>query len=984
MHGSGLDFRTSQRGAFLISPMTEDAAPRIIATNHMVQSAPQLADAGEGAPPPAAQRDPGSDEVIVVTGSSLRGVPAVGSNLITVGAEAIQDNAVQTVQEILQTVPQIWGSNASSQGAFGSFDASGLQVPQIHGLGGANSSSTLVVIDGHRFPTMGVRRNLADPNFIPPNAIQRVEVLAEGASSIYGSDAVAGVLNFITRRRFEGVEGNVQYGWGKDYARWSATLSAGTRWDDGGAAVYYSYSDRGDLLGADRPLTLPDQRAQGGRNFGTFNCGPTSFQPAGSTLIYLYPYSRAGIANAQQNAPCEQASATGLMPAEKRHSLMVKLDQKVGDRLSLTGDVVYSFRRNAQRQSVGVITSTVFGPGSGRGGQINPFFVAPANASAATSGTARFAGDELFPDGARVLSEIEVFYGHANAEYELSDAWRLSGMIMAGSSVSSETRIGELCGACVNQALNGTTNGNGTLGSATLDPLTANNALDIWNPRATNRTSAAVLARIRDSRSYQRARQEVQQFSAKIDGSLFALPAGDVRTAVGLDMVRYKVPSEVVESNGSGPVSLGSSYNAYLYERTVKSAFGELLLPIVSEDMAIPGIQSFELNLSGRYDHYDEWGSLFNPKYAFNWVIADGVKIRGNYAESFVAPQFSTYGPDKLSGMDGRSVDSFFGPQTQIIIPLSKYPEARAIPGCDAPGQVSCSLGSAGIAGARLQGANPDVQPSTGKAWAIGADFTPTFLPGFSASLTYWHNTLKDAPGGPQPAIIVNSTRFHDLLTIYPTGATPEQLEAFRRGIRQNAPLAAGPIYFTYDSRNRNLYTIYVDGIDFDVRYRHQFGWGTARVGVSGTHRTRFDQRFGDGEPIFSVLNRNKFNSTFPTIQTEARADLGIEAGPVKATVFANYIGGYTFWGTSATNPVTSDAAGLPSGGGDKVKSYTTVKLNLQYDLKDVLPVDATLTLNVDNLFDAYPPFVNVASGYDDFTGFVLGRVITVGLRAKF
>lgn len=929
---------------------------------------------------------------IVVTGSSIRGAPAVGSNLISVGTEAIEDNAVQTVQELLQTVPQIWGSNASSQGAFGSFDASGLQVPQIHGLGGANSSSTLVVIDGHRFPPMGVRRNLPDPNFIPPNALQRVEVLAEGASSIYGSDAVAGVLNFITKRRFEGVELGAQYGFADDYKKWSATASFGQRWGDGGMAVFYSYSDRGDLLGADRPLTLPDQRARGGRNYGSFNCGPTSFQPTGSQQVYLYPYGGPGIQNLQDNAPCESASVTALMPDEKRHSLMVKLDHEVSDRLSLNGDLVYSDRVGNQRVSVGNITATVFGPGSGMGGQINPFFVAPEG-TGAMRGTARFNGDELFPDGANVRSQIEVFYGHANAEYKISDSWRLTGFLVWGISTSTEKRSGELCGACVNLALNGSTNGNGNVNLPAIPgtnvfvsnlPLTADNALDIWNPAATNRTSAAVLARIRDSRTSQWARQEIQQYNLKLDGTVAALPAGDVRAALGGDLVKLRNKSEVIEANNTGPVSSGSSYNAFLYERTVKSVFGELLLPVVSEDMEIPGIHRLDLNISGRYDHYDEFGSLFNPKYAFNWEIIDGIKIRGNYAESFVAPQFSTYGPDRLTGLYGRSVDTFFGPQNAIVIPLDRYPEARAIPGCNAAGQVVCTLGSAGIAGMRLQGANPDVKPATGKAWALGADFRLPALPGFTASLTYWHNTMEDAAGGPQPSIVANSERFHDLIKIYPAGATAEEIEAFRRGIRQSAPLAAGPIYFSYDSRNQNLYTIYVEGIDFDAHYRHRFDWGTVSGGVAGTYKTKFDQRFGDGEPIFSVLNRNRFNSTFPTIRTEIRADLGVEAGRFKATAFANYTGGYTYWGSTATNPVELNDIGLPSGGGDKVGSYTTVSLNVKYDLSDLLPVDANVFVDIDNLFDAYPPFVNVSEGYDNLVGFVLGRAVTFGIRAKF
>ena len=254
-----------------------------------------------------------------------------------------------------------------------------------------------MVVDGHRFPLTGIIRNLPDPNFIPPNAIERVEVLAEGASSIYGSDAVAGVLNFITRRKFEGLEVTGQYGFGDDYKNWSTTLSLGSRWETGGGAVFYSYSDRGRLAIADRPFVGADQRSRGGSNFGTFACSPASFQPAGQSLIFLYPYNQPGIVNIPANAPCDPVGRSDLIPQERRHSVMVKLDQEVGDRLTLSGDVAFSSRSSMMQTSVTVahgqgstptvpqvITATVFGPGSGKEGQINPFYVNPAGLEGAT------------------------------------------------------------------------------------------------------------------------------------------------------------------------------------------------------------------------------------------------------------------------------------------------------------------------------------------------------------------------------------------------------------------------------------------------------------------------------------------------------------------------------------------------------------------------------------------------------------------------
>jgi iron complex outermembrane receptor protein len=140
------------------------------------------------------------DEV-VVTGSSIKGVAPVGSNLVTVGREEIEETGVQTVQQILKTVPSIVGLQSAGQGSYGSFDGAGTNAPTIHGLGASASNSTLVLLNGHRLPVSGINHVLADPNIVAPLALERVEVLADGASSVYGSDAVAGVVNFITRPR---------------------------------------------------------------------------------------------------------------------------------------------------------------------------------------------------------------------------------------------------------------------------------------------------------------------------------------------------------------------------------------------------------------------------------------------------------------------------------------------------------------------------------------------------------------------------------------------------------------------------------------------------------------------------------------------------------------------------------------------------------------------------------------------------------------
>src|SRR5690242_12258095 len=196
------------------------------------------------ADPPAA--DDQLQEV-VVTGTSIRGAAPVGANLITVGREDIEASGAQTLQQVMRSVPAVTGFGNAAQGGFGSADGAGTFAPTIHGLGASASNGTLVLIDGHRIPLSGINHTLVDPNVIAPLAIERVEVLPDGASSVYGSDAVAGVLNFITRRRYDGFEGTAQAAFGDGYDTKNASFVYGTTGDIGSVLFTYGFSERSAL-----------------------------------------------------------------------------------------------------------------------------------------------------------------------------------------------------------------------------------------------------------------------------------------------------------------------------------------------------------------------------------------------------------------------------------------------------------------------------------------------------------------------------------------------------------------------------------------------------------------------------------------------------------------------------------------------------------------------------------------------------------------
>ena len=410
-------------------------------------------------------------DAIVVTGTNIRGVSPVGSNLVTVDRVQIDQTGAQTVQQILRTVPSVTGSGSTPQGgnAGNSFYA-----PTIHGIGSSSSNATLVLVDGHRISPGSQQQQLTDPNMIPPIALERVEVLAEGASSTYGSDAVAGVVNFITRKNFQGFEATAQSGWGADYKTASAGALWGTRWDAGSLMLAYNWSDRSSLAYSARDYLDRNHTSQGGTNFSNFFCAPAAVQPAGSTVIYPSPTATAGVANSAANSPCQNVATGDIVPHEIRQNAMLKIRHDVNSDLNVGLDAVYSHVTNSSDTARGTLTATAFAAGA----QANPFYT-NVPGSAAASQSLRFDADQLLgPGGAQTYNNANDWYIDGNFEYKINDNWRITGLALEGGEQSYVGNFGLLCVPCADLALNGTTVINSNL------PLSAANALDVWNPVA--------------------------------------------------------------------------------------------------------------------------------------------------------------------------------------------------------------------------------------------------------------------------------------------------------------------------------------------------------------------------------------------------------------------------------------------------------------------------------------------------------------------
>jgi iron complex outermembrane receptor protein len=978
-----------------------------------------LAIAQESATP-ANPQEPAQLDEIVITGTSIKGVAPIGSAVQTVGIAELEKTAATNLSTLVNTIPALSTNGSLAQGE----NLWSFYSPQIHQLGGSSSNTTLVLIDSMRMPGGGAQFNQTDPNIIPTSAMQRIDVLADGASSVYGSDAVAGVVNFLTRSTFSGAEINSSYGNADSYDSWDINGIWGTTWSEtSGIYVAASYSHASQLWVKDRDwASRGDYRDVGGSNTNSFTCDPATIRVTGvnsgpnpgGNVIFLSPDATTPVANnASQNAVCNLSLYNSFIPAQYRANAMMKVVNDFSDRLKLTGSLVYNRNQTTQNSGPGQLNhATVYGTGAPNAvaGQVNPFFTAPAGATEANTEIINWLATREDEKYGYTESQQDVIYGNVVLDYQISDSWSLTLADSIGWNRSSLDGFKQFCTPCALLALNGTTQTSASTTATSIPgqnvvvlqlPLTTSNALDVWNEGSANLTNDLVLDRLYTNNTQNNNYNTFNQFRVVANGDLFDLPAGPLKLAIGGEHMWQVQQFKLAGSNNTGPTTTGSGYRVFNYDRDIVSAFAEVAVPIVSPEWNIPGLHKIDLSLAIRYDDFSDVGDTTNPKYGLAWEIIEGLRIRANYAESFVAPPIAVIG-DPTQGYLYAS--GSVGGTGTLNVPVALYPEVANIPGavevntnipCTAS-SANCTIGQNGTALRRqLGGGFSGMGPQFGESYAFGIDFNPTFFPGFRSSATFFHNDFTGGVNSPSPQSITASGS--PLLTLCPSGCTQAQILEFANV--ENGAFLSGSIpanvYYMIDQSARNWLNLSIEGFDAQIDYTHGIGdSGNWRIGTNGTYFTKYDQHFGTN-PVFSVLNTSGFNGVFPSIQFKMRTYFGMDIGKkLSADLYWNHIGDYKNWSGSTFNPRTVDANGNPNGGGDTVEATNTFDLHLSYKLLDEGKTISGMQLSLDvrNLTDEDPPFFNGnqggfmggAWGYDNYTANPVGRLITLGVRTSF
>lgn len=781
---------------------------RLLATTALVclGAASAGAAAAQDAPAPTSAQEDEAVEVgeIVVTGTLLRGVAPTGTNVVSVGREDIAQSGVASSNDLLARIPQISNAfNGAPQP--GGTIALPINRPNIRNLGASGGSTTLVLLNGNRLVGAGVLQTSPDPSIIPPGMLERVEVIPDGGSSIYGSDAIGGVVNFITRKHFEGVELTGRYGVADGYDQFDLNLTAGHDWEGGSAIISYAYAQHSNILGADRDYFTQNLTPQGGSDFRSNACTPGNItvpnplSPLLPGTSYTLPGRTPGV------NLCDEADVIDFYPEEERHSVFAAVTHNLSANLVFDATGYYSQRETTRRgmsategtgiRGSGVITilNPYFQTVTGELGHTVTYNYADALGAGAPENPSRFTSAGLTP----------------SLTWQVNDDWRIKASLNWGRSTNL-VRTWQINTVAEAAALAGTT-------TAT--------ALNPYNIGATNRS---VLDSILNFQSYGHSVQEIREARAVADGVLMTLPAGEVKLAVGAEYHEETIDAE----QGAGPPSalvLGASSA----KRDVKSVFGEVLVPVFDSE----AMGSFDLSASVRYDSYSDVGDTTNPKIGFTYRPLSSLTVRGNWGTSFHAPSLADTG----EAVDTRAQVLTFSP----FLPAGSPPTDLFRPTI------------------LLAGGNPNLKPEEADTWSFGFDWKPDgALDGLTASVTYFNVAFTDAIG---LAPFLSGAPFFanpSYASYFIRNPTQAQALAATAGMRVEGAPSIAALYTGFltpsvliDARRTNLGTLDVDGIDFNVQYVRPTDYGAWRVGLAGTYNLNRDSRPVAGGPITDEFN---------------------------------------------------------------------------------------------------------------------------------
>lgn len=924
-------------------------------------------------------------ETIVVTGSRIARPDIEGTvPVAVVTAQAIQDSGAGNIQDVLADLPAV-GQNISRTSTNFSTTGNGVATVNLRNLG---SARTLVLVNGRRFVAGIPGTSIVDLNTIPTDLIQRVDVVTGGASAVYGSEAIAGVVNFIMNDDLQGIQARAQgtiSGQG-DAGRQYLSVGAGTDFAGGNGHVqaYGQYENDAGLRSAQRSFSAKDNpnrssfAAQGlfspGGSFGGAGAGNSAITAGTRTFTYsgsntLKAYESANIDGYNRNAD------RYLSVPVRRYLGAASAHYDFSDAFTLYAEGQYARSESSsslEPQAV-AYTDLSYPDGSAFTGIpiANPYMPQQIRDAAIAAGKTtvpfRRRSNDIFDrsnvakrDTWRVVVGARGEFGGGNFNYDL---------YYTHGETKDHTHSETILGPNYANALNAVAGPNGPVCAINVDSNPNNNdpkcvPINIFGYNTVSAAAADYVTNGGQLATYDaHVKQDV--VSGSVSGDLFQLPGGALAMAVGAEYRKEQSSENFDEATNLG-LTLGNMLSDTNGSFDVKEIFAEVNAPILS---GVPFAESLSVGAAARYADYSTVGGVWSWKVSGEYAPIRDIRFRAAYAEATRAPNISelfsaqseTFPAvtdpcdQKLGGGDTGAIK-----QTTLSAACMAIP---AIAAAMAPGGGGFSYTTADIQTINgFLGGNPDLKQETAKTLTLGGVLQPGFLPRFSLTVDYYSIKVENAIG-----IIGQQTSLDECMTGSGDAIFCDNI------IR----LANGKVE-TVNALNLNTGAFEVEGIDVGGRYNYPFGArNSVDLSVLWNHRLKQQQTSFPGGPVQDELGQLDCYSC-------GRLGTGFK-DRVNVSTTLNLDHFSLNWRINYMGPV------VDSLGDDAIRvgAYTYHDLQLRFDLDEQKSFG--FYVGVDNVGNKKPPIFGdtnlvtfpgtqtSANTYD-----LYGRMLYVGASFKF
>ncbi len=938
----------------------------------------------------AERTSPGRLKEVVVTGTLIPTAPdAVAVPVTTLNADAMKQTGITNALEMLtKAIPDFAGrSNAGASNARRTQFTAGASQLELRNL------PTLVLVNGERLAIDAVgafsgSKDFVDVSQIPVAALQRIDVLTDGASSLYGSDAIGGVVNFILKHDYHGVSAGIHYGTADGgYHEIAAHATGGVDIGPVNVTATAGYSKSTPLWQSARSFTsplygvVPGTGLPGVVGAGSYVLAPGLSSPSvpTGTAAKAASYSQLaaqGIYEATSPASLSNgfdfSRYAMLLQQQEQESFVANISSKsfFDGRMKAFGDVILSRNR--------VYSTAWAAPGK-------PFsytsLTVPADAPynpLTTSATGVTFADLSRPKG--VFDTTDAYHVNAGLKGKLTSQWVWQTSLDYSESKLTELNTNLLYSPNIVLADAGgyDSSGNPLTGggySKVHGGYSVNSALVLQpalNPFAVTGNSAAALANIFGTEVLH-GDSKLYSWDAHAAGSLLRLPAGQISVAIGVNWRREELSGHA-DPNGrtTDPVTglttgndqnwIGGVFtNPFTHGRDDSALYGETRVPITSSRMSLPGLREFELTAAGRFEHYSDTGSGTTPKFGFRWEpFNDQLIFHGTYTKSFVAPPlFQAYGPFDMRQVTGNIPASVFGDPALKVYTFNGE-----------------------------DGNNPNLKPATSVSRSVGFVFRPHVIDGLALTADFSSINLYGFAGGIGFNNIINSV---DML-----GSASPFFANLGEGNFANFggkdPFTTPGALAAYLKANpANLQNLYVEDRFTNLAVLKERSWtigavyilpwsryGTWTLATNGAVFESFKFSDGLGDPTLqyagNASNSGVFAGTLPKFRFYSTVEWVFHG--------LNIVVANTHISSVEDAGVNGNLPGIP------VSSYSAWDLRGSYDWSwgsDDRDRTVTATLGVNNITNAMPPifpraFTNQFTTSDIGTYSPLGRLVYADL----